>query len=78
MGNARVTLELTKAEALVFFEWLARIDASGALPVEDDAERKVLWELEAQLEKLLTEPLAPDYKQRLAAAREEVRGTASE
>ncbi len=69
----RVTLELSQAEALVLFEWLVRSDKDESLPVEDDAERRVLWRLEAILEKTLVEPLAPDYAELLAAARGKVR-----
>ena len=67
------SLELTQAEALVLFEWLARNDEAKLLQVEDDAEQQVLWSLEAQLEKKLVEPLAPNYPEPLAAARARVR-----
>ena len=69
-----VVLRLTRAEALVLFEWLTRVDASGNLPIEDLAEQQVLWQLEGQLEATLLEPLDPDYKLVLEAARNEVRG----
>ena len=46
-------LELTSDEALVFFEWLSRLDERDALPVEDPAEEQVLWRLHGQLEKTL-------------------------
>ena len=36
---------------------------------------QVLWRLEGQLESALTEPLSPDYKELVAAARKEVRGS---
>ena len=73
MSQNTVTLELTRAEALVLFEWLVRTDSADAVPVEDAAEQKVLWKLEGKLEKLLTEPLLPDYKRLVDAARQEVR-----
>lgn len=79
MSNSKdkstVLLRLTRAEAIVLFEWLARVDAAGNLPVEDPAEEQVLWRLEGQLESSLTEPLDPDYKQAVEAARKEVRGS---
>lgn len=40
---------------------------------EDQAEQRVLWDLEAALEKHLTEPLKSDYRERLEAARSRVR-----
>jgi len=68
-----VFLCLTRAQAVVLFDWLARVDAAGAAPVEDPAEQQVLWQLQGQLESLLGEPLGPDYKEAVAAARKEVR-----
>jgi hypothetical protein len=70
-----VYLRLTRAEALVLFEWLARVDAAKNLPVEDPAEEQVLWRLEGQLESALLEPLGPNYKEAVEAARKEVRGS---
>ncbi|MCP4547097.1 MAG: hypothetical protein GY835_11580 [bacterium] len=70
-----VSLALTRAEALVLFEWLTRLDSAESLPCEDHAEQLVLWSLEGQLEKILTEPLAADYKDLLAEARQMVRST---
>ena len=67
-----VLIELTHDEALVFFEWLAKHD--GSLPVEDPAEQQVLWRIEASLERVLVDPLSPDYQAVLAAARKRVRG----
>jgi hypothetical protein len=79
MSNAEdkstVLLRLTRAEALVLFEWLARVDAAGNLPVEDPSEEQVLWRLEGQLESNLIEPLGPNYKDAVEAARREVRGS---
>jgi hypothetical protein len=72
--SSSVFLRLTRAEALVFFEWLARQYAAGGLPVEDPAEEQVLSRLEGQLESKLTEPLGQKYKEAVGAARREVRG----
>ena len=67
-----VSLELTHEEALVLFELLCRVDERDALPFEHKAERLVLWDLEAQLERTLVEPFAPNYVDLLRAAREHV------
>ena len=68
-----VTVSLTHDEALVLFEWLAREDDDkGGIHVEHPAEQRVLWQVQAYLEKTLTEPFAPDYDKLLAAARERV------
>ncbi len=69
----RITLDLTKAEALVLFDWLARSDDETRC--DDPAAQQVLWLLEGQLEKKLVEPLDPNYAQLLTQARERVRGT---
>ena len=66
-----VWIELSHDEALVLFEWLARVD--GSLPVVDSSEQDVLWRIEAQLEKKLVEPLAADYKDAVDAARSRLR-----
>ena len=55
-------LGLTQDEALVFFEWLSRVDEQDAFPVEDEAEQLVLWLLHGQLEKALVEPFRSDYR----------------
>ncbi len=64
------TLTLTADQALVLFEWLAREDGTGTLPIKHQSEQNVLWEIQAQLEKTLVVPLRPDYEVLLAAARE--------
>ena len=43
--SGNVAISLSKDQALVLFEWLAREDARGGVPVEHDAERRVLWEI---------------------------------
>jgi hypothetical protein len=73
--KGEVSLRLTRAEALVLFEWLARVEAAGNLPVEDAAEQKVMWRIEGQLETMLLEPLGPNYREAVDAARREVRGS---
>ncbi len=72
-GTNQVALHLTRAEALVFFEWLARVDSADARLRVDQAEQHVLWTLEGQLEKALTEPLQANYQELLEEARREVR-----
>jgi len=68
--ESAVAISLTPDQALVLFEWLAREDGKDALPTEHPAELQVLWDLEAQLERVLVEPFRPDYAELLAAARE--------
>ena len=72
VNNTVVKLELTQSQAIVLFEWLSRSDKGSKLHVSDPSEQKVLWLLEGKLEKVLLEPLAPDYAKRLEGARKEV------
>lgn len=68
----QVNLVLTPDEALVLFEWLARFNAIENA-FADQAEQRVLWDLESMLESALVAPLRPDYTALLSAARERVR-----
>lgn len=74
MNGESVEIKLTSDEALVLFEWLAHFDSVAGLDV-NSAEQQVLWEIEAQLERKLVEPLAPNYEVLLQAARLRILGT---
>ena len=67
------SIDLTISEALVLFDWLARSSEAGA-PITkiNDAERRVLWNLESILESLLVAPFSEDYAKLLADARRAV------
>ena len=68
-----VTVQLTHAEALVLFEWLAWLeDGDVEVPVAHPADRQALYGLSASLDTLLVDPFMADYGQRLAAARAEL------
>jgi hypothetical protein len=73
MSERKVTLELSSEEALVFFDWICRFNKMESSAFEDQAEQRVLWDIEAMLESVLVEPLAPNYDVLLAAARAKVR-----
>lgn len=68
-------LQLTDEQALVFFDWLARVDEQEAFPVEDEAEEQVLWQLHAQLEKALSEPFKANYRELVEQARAKVKAS---
>jgi hypothetical protein len=53
-----ITLALTEDEALVLFEWLARFNQQSSISFDDQAEERVLYDLESQLETLLVAPFA--------------------
>jgi hypothetical protein len=71
--NGKILLDLTPDEALVFFDWLARFNAVKGTTFQDQAEQRVLWNLEAELETVLAAPFAPNYEALLSAARDRVR-----
>lgn len=53
MPAGEVVIKLSREEALVLFDWLARVDDAKSAPIEHPAEQKLLWILEGQLEKNL-------------------------
>jgi hypothetical protein len=71
MSDGEVLLTLSKAEALVLFEWLASLDPLQ-MPFGHPSEERVLWKVEGQLESILVEPFAPNYKELLSQARSTV------
>lgn len=72
MKDDERVLRLTGAEALVLFEWIARNEGGATFCFEDPAEQRVVWRIEAELERTLTEPLRPDYAELVALARRRV------
>ncbi len=70
--DKQVRLVLTEMEALVLFEWLARVNTEESAPSIHPAEQKVLWILETLLEKELVQPFLDDYMERVEKAREEI------
>ena len=72
--NNKLNLEFTKNEALVLFEFLSRFNESDRKELfVDQAEERIMWDLEALLEKQLSEPFGNDYKEIIEKAREQVR-----
>ncbi|XOV93191.1 MAG: hypothetical protein ACFHWX_00485 [Bacteroidota bacterium] len=69
-----MTVKLTNDEALVLFDFLSRISKNEPEGLfEDQSEQRVLWNLEAELERQLNEPLSSDYNELLSTARQNVR-----
>lgn len=73
--DEKVTITLTRNEAIVLFEFLSRFTEQQQLDIRDQAEQRVLWDILAGLESALPEPLAHDYDQHLQRARESIRDT---
>jgi len=73
MSQERISIELSKKEALVLFEYLRRCDDQDKYSFVDQAEERVLWTVEGALEKQLVEIFSPDYGKLLKEARDQVR-----
>jgi hypothetical protein len=68
-----ITVELTRKEALVLYEYLRRCDDEGKYAFADPAEQRVLWDLEIDLQPQLVEVFSPDYREIIKTAWEEIR-----
>lgn len=68
-----VTIKFSEDEAVVLFEWLHRVNTQSQVQFTDQAERRVLWDLEASLESSNQGLFAGDYAERVKLARERVR-----
>ena len=76
--NEEISIDLSRDQALVLFEWLARTGAADQpAAFEDQAEQRALWDLEASLESVLTEPLREDYRQLVEGVRARLRDAES-
>ena len=72
MPEEEFDLRLSGDEALVLFEWLTNFNKAN-YSFQDQAEQRVLWDLEASLERCLAAPFSADYAAQLAAARDRLR-----
>ena len=75
MRSKKVRIELTDDEALVLYDWLTRFNQREEMACADQADERVLFDLEALLEKALVAPLQTDYAALVAQARAKVRDT---
>jgi hypothetical protein len=75
--SGRIIIDLSRDEALVLFEWVFRLNKREDVVFDDQAEQRVLWDIEASLESLLDEPLRKDYADLLSAARARVRDSST-
>jgi hypothetical protein len=73
MNEMNIEIIITRAEALVLFEFLAKFDDTNTLHMSDSSEAKVLLKLLGELESKLVEPFYPNYLEILEAARASLR-----
>lgn len=72
--NKEILITLNKDEALVLFEFVSRFNETDHKELlEDQAEQKMMWLIQAQLEKILVEPFMPNYKDIVEEARNKIR-----
>jgi hypothetical protein len=72
-SKSPIYLKLTNEEALVLFDWISRYNEDDKNVFQDQAEQRVLWDIEAMLEEQLVEPLDERYNDLLKFARDKVR-----
>ena len=73
-GSKEVLITLNKDQALVLFEFVARFNETNhKVLFEDQAEQKMMWLIQRQLEKVLVEPFMPNYKDIVKEARNKIR-----
>ena len=74
INKTQVIIELELEEALVLQDWLYRFnEADQTNHFEDQAEERVLWDLESSIENLLSDTFKEDYKTKLDLARKKIR-----
>ncbi len=67
------SITLTKNEALVLFEFLTRFSETERLEINNQAEERVLWDLQCTLEKELQNETGYGYEKHLEQARNQIR-----
>ena len=74
MEKKEISLKLTKDEALILFEFVSRFNENDNKEIfNDQAEEKIFWVIEGQLEKILVEPFMPNYQNIIQQARSRIR-----
>jgi len=72
--NSKIVFTLNNDEALVLLAWLSRFNEDEhPLLFEDQAEERVLFDLEALLEREVVEIFNSNYDELLSRAREKLR-----
>ena len=68
-----ITIKLSKDEALVLSDFLLRFnETENNASIQHKSEQIVLWNIETQLEKVLTDPFLPNYDEIISEARKNV------
>jgi hypothetical protein len=78
MDEAKVVVNLTRAEAVVLIEFLMRFRDKERLSVEHEAEEQLLYDLCAAVENQLPELFNPQWRALVESARSAVLAEPSE
>ena len=70
----KVSLTLTKEEALLLFEMLSDSKDEHAIPIRNSAQRRAVWRITSSFEKALAEPFRKDYLEILEEAKQRMIG----
>ncbi|SDZ31930.1 hypothetical protein SAMN04487866_1411 [Thermoactinomyces sp. DSM 45891] len=73
MKESKITIGLSPEEAIVFYDWICRFNEEEYTEFEDQAEQRVLWDIESILESKLAAPLNSKYDDLLQVARSKIR-----
>lgn len=69
-----INIKLNEDDAIVLFEWLSNFNSKDNTTLfEDQAEQRVLFNLETELEKNISSVFDNDYKSVLLKARNSIR-----
>jgi hypothetical protein len=69
-----VNIEFNNDEALVLFEWISKFnEINNNLLFQDQSEQRILFDIEALLEKNIDQIFSDNYSDILTNAREKVR-----
>lgn len=72
--NRNIAITLSEDEALVLLEWLHNFNEEERPTLfQDQSEERILFDLETELEKVISGTFADDYKNILLKARERIR-----
>ena len=63
-------IKLNNYEVLVFFDWLVKFVENNE--INDEAEQKILYDLECLLESTLDEPFMENYKNLIQIAKKSI------
>ncbi len=69
-----IELRFTMEEALVFFDWVSKVNSIDQPKIfEDQAENRILWDIESCLERVLSDTFDENYLEILKKARLKLR-----